>query len=293
VRVTTGRHGRVTALAALATAALLGAGGLPGVAHAQVTCPPTAPQCESTTPGTPPTPGTPGTPGGGGGPSGDPNAPIWRYFLGSANALSQQLLPPGTTQCYNTGLGGNMTAAEAQAAAFSQPDAPGCPDLSGLPGANGLTELVKARIPAPAPQIRPGKNVTGLKAYLETGLEPFTQDEAVGPITVTFALRPAEVSVDWGDGSPKGTYDRPGVPYQERDGRKEITHTYERSGDEPCERAEDGASCYVVTVDAEWAWTATVNGGPQDGVQFDGTYIDPRQGDLTLPVEQVQAVRNR
>jgi hypothetical protein len=269
--------------------------GAPGAA-AQVSCPPTNPQCQVTVPGDPGTPGSPGGPGGAPGPAGNPNGPIWRYFLGPANELSQLLLPPGTTQCYNTGLGGNMTLAEAIAAAGAQPDAPPCPDLSGLngiPGAGGLTESVKARIPAPAPEIRPGRNITGLEAYLETGLAAFTSDESAGPFTVRFSLRPAEVRVDWGDGTPVETYDRPGVPYEERDGTREITHVYERSGRGECDDARYGSTCYVVTVDATWSWRAEVIAGPQVGLTFDGTYVDPRQGDLTLPVEEVQAVRNR
>ncbi len=269
--------------------------GFAPAAVAQVSCPETNPQCQVTVPGTPGAPGTPGTPGGGG-PAGDPNARIWRYFLGVANELSQLLLPPGTTQCYNTGLGGNMTLAEAIAAASSQPDALPCPDLTGLdaiPGAGGLTESVKASIPPPQPEIRPGRNITGLKAYLETGLAPFTSDETAGPFTVRFSLEPEEIVVDWGDGAAVETYDRPGVPYEERDGRREITHVYERSGRERCDDPADGTTCYVVTVEAKWSWRAEVVAGPQTGLTFDGTYVDPRQGELTLPVEEVQAVRNR
>lgn len=255
-------------------------------AHAQTaTCDPNAPNCEIKDTDEPP---------GSVGPVGDPNAPIWTYFLGPANAASQSLLPPGTTRCYNTGLyddtgpGGAMTLAAAMAAAFAQLDAPGCPDLSGL----GISETIGALVPPPEPQIRPGRNVTGLRAYLETGLKPTTQEAQALGVTMIFVLEPPEITVDWGDGSPKETYDRPGVPYQERDGKSEITHMYERSGEDPCDEPDDGATCYTVTVDAVWPWTATVAGDP-GAIPFRGTYEDPRQGSLTLPVEELQAVRRR
>ncbi|MEX2660014.1 MAG: hypothetical protein WD232_09975 [Acidimicrobiales bacterium] len=111
---------------------------------------------------------------------------------------------------------------------------------------------------------------------------------------VTFDLVLQGAEVDWGDGTAPESYDRPGVSYQDRDGRSEITHVYARSGEGRCEEAEYGATCFLVTVQGTWTWTARVEGGAADGQVFGPfQYVDPNQGDLTLPVEEVQAVRNR
>ncbi|QBI21283.1 hypothetical protein ER308_18035 [Egibacter rhizosphaerae] len=79
-------------------------------------------------------------------------------------------------------------------------------------------------MPEPDPNIEPGMAVTGLPAYLETGIEVDYEAISFGELLGTFHVTPVprEVSVDWGDGSVDGPVEAEDGPWP--DG--ELTHAY-------------------------------------------------------------------
>lgn len=129
-------------------------------------------------------------------------------------------------------------------------------------------------VPEPAqPTVDPGDLVTGLPAYLVLD-GPQTISETITPVagvTITISGEASYV-IDWGDGSPTTTTTSQGVPYP--GGAGEITHTYTSvppSGE--------------VTITVTTVWTGTSNVGPLETIS--------RSESITLPLQEVQAVRDR
>lgn len=240
----------------------------------------------------PGTPGSPGSPGGGGGGGGGPVAARWIVRLGPANELSQirmqEIYGQTWPECWvaEPSANGGYTyqqALEEIEALFVSGGLPPCPFLGDLDPTAAIEivweELID--VPVPGPRIDPGKAITGLPAYLETGMENPTFTQVVenpfgGPgITIEGT---ATFVIDWGDGSPEESTTKVGAPYAERDGGQTITHVYPRSGE------------MTVEVDAHWRGTWQV--GESEPVAFETVRIASGPPVL-LPVEQVQAVRNR
>lgn len=166
------------------------------------------------------------------------------------------------------------------------------PDFT--PAFDAAADLIRSVDPA-APWIAPGRGITGLEAYLETGRElavteatttlpdlgddlsadPF--DPAPIPGTVSFRGQ-GTFMVDWGDGTVEGPFETPGVPYGDTSGPA-ITHTYADTGD------------LTVTVTDSWRVSMEVT--------FLGeTFIFTHEEELeptTLPftVGEVRSVRDR
>jgi hypothetical protein len=134
-------------------------------------------------------------------------------------------------------------------------------------------------MPIPDPHIAPGRAITGLRAFLETGIDA----ESVAPIvvdvlagTVMIDPRPSEVEVDWGDGTHPLVYEGEAGPWP--DG--EVVYAYVERG--------------LVTVrvlqrwDAHWSYEGLL--GHREGV-VSGLWS---YGEITdFPVNEVQAVRER
>ncbi len=141
------------------------------------------------------------------------------------------------------------------------PDARADVDCPGEPGGgvpavavrDNVRGVVTGQLPRPRPSVPPGHALTGLPAYLDTGDAhelTYQQTETVEVGAVSFRVEisaSAESTVDWGDGSPPVTYDRPGRPHP--DG--EVHHTYRERGE------------VTITVTDRWTidFTATTSSG--------------------------------
>ena len=63
-------------------------------------------------------------------------------------------------------------------------------------------------LPAPEPEIEPGEMLVGIKACLESGAElthKYSEQTILGPIAISAR---SELTVDWGDGTPRRTVRR-------------------------------------------------------------------------------------
>lgn len=234
------------------------------------------------------TPGTPG--GGGGGGGGGPVSDFWSVRPGNANDESKarmQLVYGRTWDfCWvaePARSGYTYTEALAEIdRIFSGGGDPPCPYLGPVDPTPSIVfrweEIID--LPVPTPEIKPGKAVTGLAAYLETDFDDNVVTVPVtnpfGPAIVVTAT--AEFHVDWGDGSPIQVTRRVGVPYSERDGEREITHVYPRSGD------------MQVAVETHWRGTWQIEGGPVE--EFTTVRVEAVPP-IDVPVEELQAVRSR
>lgn len=141
-------------------------------------------------------------------------------------------------------------------------------DLPGL-----AREYWLEAIPTPsAPTVDPGRLVTGMPAYLVLEGER-TLDVSFAPLPgVSLWIRgEATYIIDWGDGTSSTTTSQ-GVPYP--GGPGEITHTY---------TSVPAGGAVTITVTARW--TGTSSAGPLPTID--------RVSSLTLPIEEVQAVRDR
>jgi hypothetical protein len=136
-------------------------------------------------------------------------------------------------------------------------------------------EVVRTmQLPAPDPQIRPGRMLVGLRAYLEAGGRiDFRHRErtVLGPIRVTAR---AEVHVDWGDGTTTGPFRSRGGPHPTGD----ITHVFQSSG------------TYDITVTYDWVaeWTigdvtGTIDTGLSTTETLAGFEVEERQAVITIP----------
>jgi len=149
---------------------------------------------------------------------------------------------------------------------------PGVTAPAGNPVAMALQFWGEVPLPVPAPHIEPGRAITGLPAYLETGgttAKDFGRGTPLGPISIGAKGR---FYVDWGDGTHDGPFDVVGAPWP--DGT--ISHTYTKTG------------AYDVVVTERWTatWSLAGRGGPLGGLQTVGRISQ-------FPVDEVQAVRNR
>lgn len=131
-------------------------------------------------------------------------------------------------------------------------------------------ELVN--LPAPRPEIAPGRAITGKLAFLETWGEvtrPYTYDTPIGPLYIQAT---GQYTVDWGDGETSGPYSFEGRawPY----GR--ITHEYLHAG------------TYDVVVSERWTatWQLAGEAGTLRRLETTGRLDN-------FPVEQLQAVVGR
>jgi hypothetical protein len=81
-------------------------------------------------------------------------------------------------------------------------------------------------MPAPDPEVAPGRAITGLAAFLDSGIDraqidPIVVDVLAG--TVTIDPQPSSVEVDWGDGNEPQEYEGDARPWPDGD----VTHAYE------------------------------------------------------------------
>jgi len=140
------------------------------------------------------------------------------------------------------------------------------------PAALALQFWGEVPLPVPAPHIAPGRAITGLPAYLETGgttAKDFSRDTPLGPIGIGAH---GQFFVDWGDGTRDGPFDTVGAAWP----NGTITHTYTDTG------------AYDVVVTERWTatWQLAGRGGPLGGLQTVGRITQ-------FPVTEVQAVRNK
>lgn len=110
-----------------------------------------------------------------------------------------------------------------------------CPDQSDDPvpaiTTNDVWQVFEGEVERPEPRIRPGRMLTGLTAYLETG-RPLTYEDTVvaGPPgnQATLEVRgTATYTVDWGDGTVTGPYETPGEAHP----HGTVTHQYTDRGE--------------------------------------------------------------
>lgn len=139
---------------------------------------------------------------------------------------------------------------------------------------------VQGQMPRPAPEIPPGRAITGLPAYLVTNHEvagntltygPVTHEVDLGVVTVSVTVEAEGYSeVDWGDGRVE-QYRVVGLPYP----HGEIRNTYRDRGP------------VTITVTDVWQVSFDVPGILTDT-------IEARMPPVTItdfPVEEIQAVR--
>jgi hypothetical protein len=124
-------------------------------------------------------------------------------------------------------------------------------------------------LPAPKPQISPGRAITGKLAYLETRgklRDVYSSATPVGALTIDAV---GTYEVDWGDGTKTGPYTVEGTAWP--DGQ--ITHQY----------IDVGSYDVLVTE----RWTATWRLGSGSGRLYE---LRTTGGIDGFPVEQIQAV---
>lgn len=124
-------------------------------------------------------------------------------------------------------------------------------------------------LPKPAPEIDPGRAITGKLAYLETHgrvREIYTSNTIFGVLEI---VARGSYEVDWGDGQTSGPHAFEGKPWPE--GR--ITHEYTTVGS------------YDVQVTEKWTatWRMGTNSGILRELSTGGQITD-------FPVQQIQAV---
>ena len=128
-------------------------------------------------------------------------------------------------------------------------------------------------LPEPAPQIQPGRAITGKFAYLETRsttTHTFTQNDT--PFGALQIVATGKYYVDWGDGTMTGPHPDEGAPWP----NGHITHEYLRVGN------------YDVVVTERWTamWHFGAESGTLTELRTTGRIDD-------FPVEQIQVVRYR
>lgn len=150
-----------------------------------------------------------------------------------------------------------------------QPHAPGDPPAVETPAMLAMRYWEQVPLPKPAPDIAPGRAITGKLAYLETNGEvskTYTNPTVFGQLVISAW---GSYGVNWGDGSSSGPHAFEGLSWP--DGR--ITHEYQVVGS------------YDILVTE--SWTATWSLGGEQGtlrtLQTSGQIAD-------FPVEQIQAV---
>ena len=215
--------------------------------------------------------------GGGGGGGGSTNADD-PYVMVVATATVDGATCIQTSYVrLSTAYGGGMTAQAAQAATANAAVMLGsfgflpCPDADPIsPEFFARVYLRTVQLPAPAPQIDPGRMLVGLEAFLETG-SPITYQltEAstpFGPATFSFT---STITVDWADGTVTGPVTSTGGPYPTGD----LRHVYTRKGD------------YDIVVTQDWTatWAVGGEGGNVTGLQTIGVLP-------AFPVEEREAV---
>lgn len=128
-------------------------------------------------------------------------------------------------------------------------------------------------LPSPTLEVVPDYAITGKRVYLTIHGPPTAEFEVPNPIGNAVSIRAtSRYVVDWGDGTPPTTTTSRGGRWPDGD----LTHVY------------DTTATRTITVAQQWSatWTA----GPGTGGALDNLRTS---GSLTLPVRQVQAVRNR
>ena len=127
-------------------------------------------------------------------------------------------------------------------------------------------------LPDPVLKVVPGYALTGKPVYLQIDGTREQRFEVANPLGADVAITAqSHYEVDWGDGSPRTTTRSNGGPWPDGD----VTHTYTHV-----------SPATTITVTQVWSatWTAGEASGNLRGLRTTGT--------LTMPVMQVQAVRN-
>lgn len=148
---------------------------------------------------------------------------------------------------------------------------PWCPGFEPVTASDWVADWWRDQVlPAPLPEIAPGRMIVGWTSYLEAHAP--TTLVLASPHTPFGALRvdaTATFDVDWGDGTSNGPYDVAGAAWP--DGT--ITHVYERRG------------TYDVVVTQRW--TATWSLGPERGTLAEAATTATIED---FAVDEVQAI---
>jgi hypothetical protein len=142
-------------------------------------------------------------------------------------------------------------------------DDPGVPDY-----AQAIAETMREfrNLPLPKAEVQVSPAPTSLvnvpTAFYAGGPQTFSQTVTPAGISITVTARPTAWRWTWGDGSPKQTFDTPGVPK-----RPVVAHTY------------DAARDYTASVEVLWRGQFTL---------FGQTYDIPTPAVITSPPVAVQ-----
>lgn len=130
------------------------------------------------------------------------------------------------------------------------------------------------RLPTPTLEVVPDYAVSGKRVYLTIQGAATAEFHVPNPLGGDVAIAAtSRYTVDWGDGSPPTTTTSQGGPWPDGD----VTHVYDVAG-------------RSATIRVTQTWGATWSAPGSAGGALDNLQT---LGELTLRVEQVQAVRNR
>jgi hypothetical protein len=132
-------------------------------------------------------------------------------------------------------------------------------------------------LPVPTVEVQPDYALAGKRVYLSIKGPPSTAFAVPNPIGEDVAIAATSTYVvDWGDGSTPTTTTSQGGPWPDGD----VTHVYDHAGS-------------TATITVAQVWSATWSAGAA-GTAGTGTLDNLRTtGTVTLPIRQLQAVRNR
>lgn len=212
------------------------------------------------------------------GPGGRPTAARPRVAVPDVTRILGFGRDPALGLCYQPS-GQTIPTAEFNAPANSvypvwndavQRNFPRCPSAVLTPQEVAVGVVEAFPFPAPQPYIAPGRAITGLRAFLEPRSPTTVSDVRPTPLGEIRLDATGVYYVNWGD-AKTGPHPGPGGPWPSGN----ISHVYTDRG--------------VYDVEVTVAWSVRWQLGGDTGILNVTT-----QGNLRgLPVEQVQAVRNR